>query len=423
MNATPDPNRIAFVGDLHDNIDAFIHTTDLAVSVGAATIIQTGDFGFHRPADLELLQIIIDERDPGVDYRIIDGNHEDFTLLTPDAAEPAALTRSITYMPRGLRTTVAGANMLFLGGATSTDRQWRTEGVDWFPAEHITDAQVDRAITAAGTSTGTATGPVDILVTHETGSVAFAALAHNSPHAQTKESDPLSQADRTRIDRVLTAVHPGVHVHGHHHTRFAAPLDGELTDTLDVSLAKETDDGSVVVLDTHGGDPDQWTWSVPVSRTVFTYNDDQTEVLDTQFTIDTLPLRAWAQVELPWPEPVLPDSTPRQTVESITSNYMALQRHLGRGYKEGHRGPGSHPVLSRRDALVIRKRLSGHPEWTDVAAEFHRWLVEDDLDALATHLLDPDPRFDIYRDFSPLPQMWGTPALQLWAAQAARQHH
>lgn len=71
---------------------------------------------------------------------------------------------------------------------------------------------------------------------------------------------------------------------------------------------------------------------------------------------------------------------------------------------------------------MIRKRLSGHPEWTDVAAEFHRWLVDDDVDALTAHLLDPDPRFDIYRDFSPLPQMWGTPELRLWASQVARRH-
>ncbi|WP_414119766.1 hypothetical protein [Corynebacterium nuruki] len=49
------------------------------MSTGAATIIQTGDFGFYHPADLDLLQLLLDERTAGVDYRIIDGNHEDFT--------------------------------------------------------------------------------------------------------------------------------------------------------------------------------------------------------------------------------------------------------------------------------------------------------------------------------------------------------
>jgi hypothetical protein len=326
-------------------------------------------------------------------------------------------------MPRGLRTTIAGINMLFLGGATSTDRRWRTEGVDWFPAEHITDAQVDRAIAAAGASAG----PVDILVTHETGSAAFTALAHNSPHAQTKESDPLSQADRTRMDRVLTAVHPRVHIHGHHHTRFAAPLDGELTGTLDIALAKETQDGSVVLLDTHGTAPDQWTWSVPVSRSIVPNIDGHPDFLNARPTTESLPLRPWAQVELPWLAPALPDSTPRHTVESITANYMALQRHLGHRHPEGHQAdpqpPHPNPIRTRRITIMVRKRLSGHPDWEDIAAKFADWLIDDDLDALAAHLLDPDPRFDVYRDLSPLPQMWGTPELGLWAAQAARQHH
>ena len=315
------------------------------------------------PADLELLQLSLDERAPDVDYRIIDGNHEDFTLLTPDATAPTALTRSITYVPRGLRTRIVGVDMLFLGGATSTDRQWRTEGVNWFPTEHITDVQVDRAITASATGAGT--DPVDILVTHETGSAAFTALAHNSPHAQTKESDPLSQADRARMDRVLTAMHPAVHVHGHHHTRFAAPLDGELTGTLDIALTKETQDGSVVVLDTHGGGPDQWTWSVPVSRSIVPYIDGHPDFLNARPTTESLHLRPWAQVELPWPAPALPDSTPRHTVESLTSNYMALQRQLGHRYPEGHqpdsRRPHPNPIRTRRLTLMIRQILSDHP--------------------------------------------------------------
>lgn len=120
---------------------------------------------------------------------------------------------------------------------------------------------------------------------------------------------------------------------------------------------------------------------------------------------------------------MLPGSTPRRTVESVISNYMALQRYLGRGYRESHRRPGSsHLTLSWRADLAIRKRLAGHPEWTDIAAEFAGWLIHDDLDALADHLLDPDPRFDVYRDFSPLPELWGTPELRLWAAQTARHH-
>lgn len=412
MRTTPDPHRIAFVGDLHGRLDAFIHTTNLAAAAGASTIIQTGDFGFHHPADLELLQLIVDERTPGVDYRIIDGNHEDFTLLNPDATEPTALTRSITHMPRGLRDTIAGINMLFLGGATSTDRKWRTEGVNWFPTEHITDAQIDRAITAAGTGTST----VDILVTHDTGSAAFTALAAGSDHAQNKAADPLSQADRAHIDRVLTAVHPAVHVHGHHHTRFAAPLDGELTGTLDIALAKEADDGSVVVLDTHGGGPDQWTWSVPVAhRQVIT--DTGWYPVD-EFTVTGFgPLWPWTDTELPWPTPAFTADTPAATVESVTAHRMTLQQFLGRG-------GGTHRLpRTRWMRLDADKVVQGHPQWAGPAERFTHWLTIEDLSALATHLLDPRPEFDVYRTLSTMPLRWGTAEIRLWAADAAKQHH
>lgn len=413
MNTTPDPDRIAFVGDLHDNIHAFIHTTDLAVSTGAATIIQTGDFGFHHPADLDLLQLLLDERAPGVDYRTIDGNHEDFTLLHPDATTPTRLTRSITHMPRGTRDRIAGAGLLFLGGATSTDRSWRTEGIDWFPTEHITDTQVDRAIT---TATDVAGGPVDVLVTHETGTTAFAALAADSEHARDKVGDPLGDADRARIDRVLTAVHPTVHIHGHHHTRFAAPLDGDLTGVLDIALAKETDDGSVVVLDTHAGGPDQWTWSVPVAhRQVIT--DTGWYPVD-EFTVTgSGPLWPWPDVELPWPTPAFTADTPAATVGSVTAHRMTLQRFLGRG-------GGTHRLpRTRWMRLDADKAVEGHPQWAGPAERFTHWLTTEDLTALATHLLDPRPEFDVYRALSTMPLRWGTAEIRLWAADAAKQHH
>ncbi|MDN6386139.1 MAG: hypothetical protein L0J86_00435 [Corynebacterium sp.] len=63
-------------------------------------------------------------------------------------------------MPRGTRARIAGAELLFCGGASSTDREYRTEGQSWWPAENITDTQLDRALTTADA------GPVDVLVTH-----------------------------------------------------------------------------------------------------------------------------------------------------------------------------------------------------------------------------------------------------------------
>ena len=37
-----------------------------------------------------------------------------------------------------------GRTVLFMGGALSVDKAWRTPGYDWFPEESITTGDLDR---------------------------------------------------------------------------------------------------------------------------------------------------------------------------------------------------------------------------------------------------------------------------------------
>jgi len=47
-------------------------------------------------------------------------------------------------MPRGSTYKLDdGRNILFMGGADSIDKQWRTPGFDWFPEEHITQRDME----------------------------------------------------------------------------------------------------------------------------------------------------------------------------------------------------------------------------------------------------------------------------------------
>ncbi|OLT50303.1 hypothetical protein BJF89_10340 [Corynebacterium sp. CNJ-954] len=41
---TPNPHLIAFIGDIHRSFTALEHTLILALSTGATTIIQCGDY-------------------------------------------------------------------------------------------------------------------------------------------------------------------------------------------------------------------------------------------------------------------------------------------------------------------------------------------------------------------------------------------
>lgn|GEM_PF-1675137 len=223
------------------------------------TIIQVGDFWIYdRPKEPVKLERIITrvcrdaKIDPDlVDYRFIDGNHENFNWLTSDASTPVQVSEHVTYMPRGTRARLAGAEILFCGGASSTDRAHRTEGKTWWPVENITDAQLGRALDTAEA------GPVDVLVPHETTTAAFAELCATGGHALDKLDDPAGDANRARLDQLVAAASPRALVHGHHHTRHAGVVDGVQV----VSLSLEIRVGAVAILDT-----DAWTWRVAVGR-------------------------------------------------------------------------------------------------------------------------------------------------------------
>lgn len=74
----------------------------------------------------------------------IDGNHDYFPALNPDAEKPYRVTKDLVYIPRGY---VSG-NVLFVGGADCVpwDRQGRTPGWDWFPEETLNQGQLERIL-------------------------------------------------------------------------------------------------------------------------------------------------------------------------------------------------------------------------------------------------------------------------------------
>ncbi|AHW62551.1 Hypothetical protein CGLY_00515 [Corynebacterium glyciniphilum AJ 3170] len=421
----PNPNLIAFIGDIHRKDIALETTVALVLEAGATTIIQCGDYWLYgdqvppqppgHPDMAQKAQTAINNacHDTGidlteVDVRFIDGNHDNPDLLNPNTPRPVRISDNVTYMPRGTRARLAGVELLFLGGASSIDKQWRTEGLNWWPAENITESQAERAIAAA---TDPDQPPVDILVTHETTTEAFTALAHGSEHAQDKAGEPAGETNRTHLTGVRDAARPRVHVHGHHHTRFAAPV----ARVLDIGLNKETHPGSVAILDTT-----DWTWTVPVERFTYTYpDDDLTQVPTEHRHVEHQGLFEWGTVELPAPEVNL-DTYAGQvdpsTVESITAHRMILQRVTGR-----QRGLGlRHTLAARRIARTDTPEDTEATARDKAAEQLTAWIRNDDIDALATHLLDPRGEFDIYRHLSPIIDMWGTEEIRLWAAHAAR---
>lgn len=83
----------------------------------------------------------------------IDGNHENHRRLAaefPTISFHGGLAHQITnhvfHLMRGCVFHVDGVSLFTMGGASSHDRAWRTEGVDWWPEELPNEAEYARAL-------------------------------------------------------------------------------------------------------------------------------------------------------------------------------------------------------------------------------------------------------------------------------------
>jgi len=123
---------IIIVGDIHN---MFGRLNTLLNKKKPDLLIACGDFGYwpdEKSCD-ELSKIKLPK-----DGKLLwcDGNHENHWALRDrksDEIEPG-----IIYMPRGSTYTLPdGRVILFMGGAHSIDKAWRTLGIDWFPEETI----------------------------------------------------------------------------------------------------------------------------------------------------------------------------------------------------------------------------------------------------------------------------------------------
>ena len=82
---------------------------------------------------------------------VIDGNHEGHELLSKlpiiekFGGKVHQISNSVFYAIRGEIYTINGKKILTLGGAESTDKQYRVEGYSWWKDEEITERDISYA--------------------------------------------------------------------------------------------------------------------------------------------------------------------------------------------------------------------------------------------------------------------------------------
>jgi len=89
----------------------------------------------------------------------VDGNHEQHSELNKyQNGKIHELEKNIFFCSRGSSLTLSdGRNVLFIGGAYSIDKNQRTERVDWFHEETISNKDYDKAISHE---------KIDIVISH-----------------------------------------------------------------------------------------------------------------------------------------------------------------------------------------------------------------------------------------------------------------
>ena len=143
----------------------------------------------------------------------IDGNHENFDLLTKypvtewNGGKVHRIRPSIIHLMRGQVFTIDGKTFFTMGGATSIDRNYRTEGESWWRDELPSGEELfeaDRNLAACNNS-------VDYVITHCCSARQYYrfAAAHFSTFVRDNLTDYLDE-----LEKMLSFKH---WYYGHHH--------------------------------------------------------------------------------------------------------------------------------------------------------------------------------------------------------------
>lgn len=278
-------DRVVVAGDWHGIAEWGRKVITTASAHGIGVILHAGDFGIW-PGKGATYRDQMEKacRESGVVILVTPGNHEWWEAIDQLAPTDRGdgwgalkwVTDHIAVLPRGHRFTLTtgtegGAlpvsrTFVSMGGAPSIDYLWRREGVNWWPSEQITDADV--ATVVAG-------GTADVMLTHDAPDVPYATpsvsmVVASNPHGWPNRGLAYAAVGRRRVTRAFEGVAPAMLVHGHFHV---------------------ADEAQVLFLEGHGPGRDGGCTVVSLDQQETVGN---VRILDlATLTTHALPLRAW----------------------------------------------------------------------------------------------------------------------------------
>ena len=199
-------------GDLHGDVDGRFSERNLeraGVAPGDLLVVlgDTGVLWNTSPADWARGEAFVTDTFlisdlarawPG-DVAFIDGNHDNHPVLASLrtegrwGGEVGVVCDGLYHLRRGgsydLPAGDGTARAWCMGGAWSIDRDWRSEGVDWWPEEVPSEEEID----AARASLEREGWGADFVLTHECPASMRDALTRDSPFGPVDHTDRLQE--------------------------------------------------------------------------------------------------------------------------------------------------------------------------------------------------------------------------------------
>jgi predicted phosphodiesterase len=181
-------STVRFIGDVHGHIERYLRIIE-----DAEESYQIGDMGIGFPGVLF--------PPPTMNHRFIRGNHD----------HPRRCTQVPNWIPDGYFDKQK--SMFFCGGASSIDKNYRTEGRDWWPEEELSMLELYGAMKVYEKN------KPRIVVTHE---IADSIATRLFSFKQVWETNRTRQA----FDALLQIHTPEVWIFGHWHESRDETING-----------------------------------------------------------------------------------------------------------------------------------------------------------------------------------------------------
>ena len=135
-------------GDIHGALHCITDFIEKYNLGEGDNIIVLGDVALAWRKDLQDYNFKIEQYERwcnGVHLYWIEGNHENFDIIKTWALNEKGIydnSKHIHYCSRGSILNINGKKALCIGGADSVDKIYRTQGLDWWKEEQITEKDI-----------------------------------------------------------------------------------------------------------------------------------------------------------------------------------------------------------------------------------------------------------------------------------------